>query len=67
MLVGYARENEENTTENRMERPVPTRLEKYWTESGRGDGQDDVEQEDHQSYRRTYMTRKPGEKKTVSS
>ena len=29
--------------------------EKYWTESRRGDGQGDVEKEDHQSYRRPYM------------
>ena len=43
------------TTENKMERRMPTRLEKYWTESGRGDGQGDVEKEDHQSYRRPYM------------
>ena len=34
---------------------MPTRLEKYWTESGRGDGQGDVEKEDQQSYRRPYM------------
>ena len=36
---GYAREKEERTTENKMERRVSTRFEKYWTESGRGDGQ----------------------------
>ena len=32
-----------------------TRLEKCWAESGRGDGQGDVEKEDLQSYRRPYM------------
>ena len=32
-----------------------TRLEKYWTESVRGDGQSDVEKEDLQSYQRPYM------------
>ena len=42
-------------TENKMERRVSTRSEKYWTESGRGDGQGDVEKKDHQSYRRPYM------------
>ena len=52
---GYTRENEERTTENKMERRVSTRSEKYWTESGRGDGQGDVEKKDHQSYRRPYM------------
>ena len=56
----YTREKEERTTENKMERPdwdrrVSTRFEKYWTESGRGDGQGDVEKKDHQSYRRPYM------------
>ena len=34
----YTREKEERTTENKMERRVSTRFEKYWTESGRGDG-----------------------------
>ena len=34
---------------------MSTRSEKYWTESGRGDGQGDVEKKGHQSYRRTYM------------
>ena len=34
---------------------LSTRSEKYWTESGRGDGQGDVEKKDHQSYRRPYM------------
>ena len=43
------------TTENKMERHVSTRSEKYWTESGRGDGQGDVEKKDHRSYRRPYM------------
>ena len=46
---GYTREKEERTTKNKMERRVPTRLEKYWTESVRGDGQGDVEKEYHQS------------------
>ena len=31
------------------------RFEKYWTESGRGDGKGDVEKKDHRSYRRPYM------------
>ena len=48
---GYTKEKEERTTENKMERRVSTRFEKYWTESGRGDGQGDVEKTDHQSYR----------------
>ena len=39
---GYTREKEERTSENKMERRMPTRLEKYWTESLRGDGQGDV-------------------------
>ena len=34
---------------------MSTRFEKYWTESGRGDGQGDVEKKDHQSYRRPYI------------
>ena len=34
---------------------MSTRFAKYWTESGRGDGQGDVEKKDHQSYRRPYM------------
>ena len=38
-----------------MERCMSTRFDKYWTESGRGDGQGDVEKKDHQSYRRPYM------------
>ena len=43
-------------TEIKMERRMPTRLEKkYWPESGRGDGQGDVEKEDLLSYRRPYM------------
>ena len=41
----YPREEEQRTTENKMERPVPTRYEKYWTESGRGDEQGDIESE----------------------
>ena len=45
---GYTREKEERTTENKMERRVSTRFEKYCTESGRGDGQGDVEKKDHQ-------------------
>ena len=51
----YTREKEERTTENQMERCMSTRFDKYWTESGRGDGQGDVEKKDHQSYRRPYM------------
>ena len=38
-----------------MKRRMSTRFEKYWTESGRGDGQGDVEEKDNQSYRRPYM------------
>ena len=30
---GYTRENEETMAEHKMERHVPKRLEKYWTES----------------------------------
>ena len=52
---GYTMEKEERTTENKMERHVSTRFEKYWTESGREDGQGDVEKKDHQLYRRPYM------------
>ena len=52
---GFTREREERTTENKMERRVSVRFENYWTESGRGDGQGDVEKKDHQSYRRPYM------------
>ena len=52
---GYIREKAERTTENKMERRVSTKFEKYWTESGRGDGQGDVEKKDHQLYRRHYM------------
>ena len=52
---GYTREKEERTTENKMERRVSTRFEKYWTESGRGDGQGDVEKKDHQLYRGPYL------------
>ena len=52
---GYIREKEGRTTENKMERRVPMRHEKYWTESGRGYGQGDVEKKYHQSYRRPYM------------
>ena len=51
----YTREKEERMTENKMEIRVSTRFEKYWTESGRGDGQGDMEKKDHQSYRRPYM------------
>ena len=50
-----ARKKEERTTENKMEGRVSTRFEKYWTESGRGDRQGDVEKKDHQLYRRPYM------------
>ena len=62
---GYTREKEERTTENKMERRVSTRFEKYWTESGRGDGQGDVEKKDHQSYRRPYMMGKARGKEEV--
>ena len=55
MKNGYSRENDERTTENMMERCVQTRIEKYWAESGRGDGQGYVEKEDQQLYRRHYM------------
>ena len=51
----YTREKEERTTENKMERRMPTIFEKYWTESGRGDGQGDVEKKVHQLYRRPNM------------
>ena len=33
-------------------------LKKYWTESGRGEGQGDVEKKDNQLYRRPYMMEK---------
>ncbi len=59
---GYTREKEERTTENKMERRVSTKFEKYWTESGRGDGQGDVEKKYHQLYRRPYIMGKPDEK-----
>ena len=42
-------------TENKMERRMPMKFEMYLAESGRGDGQGDVEKEDQQSYRRPYM------------
>ena len=51
----YTREKKERTAENKMERRMPTRFAKYWTESGRVDGQGEVEMKDHQSYRRPYM------------
>ena len=44
---------------------MPTGLEKYWAESGRGDGQDDVEKEDQRSYRRPDMMGKAREKEAV--
>ena len=68
LRAGYTREKEERTTENKMERRMSTRFEKYWTESGRGDGQGDVEKKDHQLYRRPYMmgkTRGKEEERTV--
>ena len=40
---GYSREKDARTTENKMDRHVPTRHEKYLAESGRGDRQGDVE------------------------
>ena len=58
---GYCREKGERTTENKTERRVPTRHEKYWTESGRSD----AEKEDKQSYRRPYMMGKPGERRRL--
>ena len=54
-IRGYTRDKEERTTENKMERRVSTIFEKYWTESGRGDGQGDVEMKDHPLYRRPYI------------
>ena len=45
---GYTREKEERTTENKTERRVSRRFEKYWTESGRGG--------DGQLHHMTYMT-----------
>ena len=49
---GYTIKEEGRTTENKMERRVPMRHEKYRTESGIGDGQNDMEKESNQSYRR---------------
>ena len=42
----YIREKKERTTGNNMERRMPMRHEKYWTESGRGDEQGNMEKED---------------------
>ena len=70
MENGYSREKGERTTENWKYacQALPTKLEKYWTESGRGDGQGDVEKEDHQSSRRCYMMGKArGKKKIITS
>ena len=53
------------TTEHTMERRMLMRHEKYWTESGRGDGQDDVEKEDLQLYWRPYMRGKQWKKKKI--
>ena len=66
---GYTRGKEERTTENKTERCVSTRFEKYWTESRRGDIQGDVEKKDHQLYRRPYMMGKARgkDKKTTAS
>ena len=50
-----------------MERRVSMIFEKYWTESGRGDGQGDVEKKDHQLYRRPYMMGKARGKEDVFS
>ena len=36
-------EKEEKTIENKMESRMPTRREKYWTMSGRANGQGDME------------------------
>ena len=41
---------DERATENKMERCAPTRLERYWAESGREDGESDAR-------RRPYMTK----------
>ena len=41
------------------------RLEKYWNEIGRGDGQDNTEKEYHLSYRRPYAMGNAKEKKTL--
>ena len=43
---GYTREKEERTTENKMERRMPTILKKQWRENGRGDGQGVAEKGD---------------------
>ena len=40
---GYTRGKEDRTTENKTERRTPTRHEQYGTESGRGDGQSEME------------------------
>ena len=45
---------------------MSTRLEKHWTERGRGDGHGRVEKEDQQSYRRLYMMGKAGGKEDVT-
>ena len=34
---------------------MSTRFEKYWTASGLGEGQGDLEKKDHKIYRRPYM------------
>ena len=62
----YTREKEERTTENKTERRVSTRFEKYLTESGREGGQGDVEKKDHQLYRRPYMMGKASGKEEVT-
>ena len=46
-MTDIPRKTEERMTENKMERRVPMRHDKYWTESGKGDGQDDMELDDH--------------------
>ena len=51
-------------TENKMERRVPTRLEKYRaSKSGRGDGQGDVEKKDQQLYWRLYDGKSQGKRR----
>ena len=41
---------------------MPTRLEKYWSESGLGVGQGDMEKKDYQLYRRSYIVCKTMDK-----
>ena len=59
--MDYSREKKDRTTKNKMERRMSMSLEKYWAKNGRGNGQDDMEKEDHQSYRRPYTMGKEKE------